>query len=80
MHVKAQKWGNSLGIRIPKSYTINANIEEGTEIDLVFENGFIVMKPIQKVKKKLDDFLCLVTPENIHAETQTGNIVGGEIW
>jgi len=80
MHVKAQKWGNSLGIRIPKSYTINANIEEGTEIDLVFENGFIVMKPIQKVKKKLDDFLCLVTPENIHAETKNGNIVGGEIW
>lgn len=80
MHVKAQKWGNSLAIRIPKSYTTNANIEEGTEIELLFDNGCIVMKPLQKKKKALDEFLSLVTPENIHTETQTGNIVGKEIW
>jgi antitoxin MazE len=80
MHVTAQKWGNSLAIRIPKSYTTNANIEEGSKIDLVFENGCIVMKPVQKIRKTLDELLSKVTPENIHAETQTGDIVGREIW
>ena len=80
MHVTAQKWGNSLAIRIPKAYTTNANIEEGTEIDLAFDNGCIIMKPIHKKEKTLDEFLSFVTPENIHAETQTGNIVGREIW
>ncbi len=80
MHVTAQKWGNSLAIRIPKAYTTNANIEEGTVIDLAFDNGCIIMKPILKKKKTLDEFLSLVTSENIHAETQPGNIVGREIW
>lgn len=80
MHVTAQKWGNSLGIRIPKSYTTNANIEEGTEIDLVFEKGCIILKPLLNKRKTLDEFLSMATPENIHAETHTGNIVGREIW
>ena len=80
MHLTAQKWGNSLAIRIPKSYTINSGIEEGTEIELVFDKGCIVMIPTQKKKKTLAEFLSLVTPENIHTETQTGNIVGKEIW
>lgn len=79
MRVIAQKWGNSLGIRIPKAYTNNANIKEGTEIDLEFDNGNIIIKPVPK-QKTLDDYLRLATLENIHPETETGDITGREIW
>jgi antitoxin MazE len=80
MRVIAQKWGNSLGVRIPKLCTTNANITEGTEIELEFDNGNIIIKPIQKNQRTLDDYLSKVTPENIHPETKTGDIAGREIW
>lgn len=80
MRVIAQRWGNSIGIRIPKSFTVNANIAEGTEIDLEFDNGNIIIKPIQKKQRTLDDYLGMVTPENIHHETETGDFIGNEIW
>jgi antitoxin MazE len=80
MRVIAQKWGNSLGVRIPKLYTTNANITEGTEIELEFDNGNIIIKPIHKNQRTLDDYLSMVTPENIHPETETGEIAGREIW
>lgn len=80
MRVIAQKWGNSLGVRIPKLYTTNANITEGTEIELEFDNGNIIIKPIQKNQRTLDDYLSKITPENIHPETETGEIAGREIW
>jgi antitoxin MazE len=80
MRVIAQKWGNGLGIRIPKSYTTIANIAEGTEIELEFDNGNIIIKPIHKNQRTLDDYLSMVTPENIHPETETGEIAGREIW
>ena len=32
MVTKIQKWGNSLGLRIPKSFAAEANIEAGSEV------------------------------------------------
>ena len=79
MHVTVQKWGNSLGVRIPKSFTKDTKIEEGTEVDLSLEKGSIVIKPLKK-NSSLSELLLLVTDDNIHKESNTGDIVGREIW
>lgn len=78
MKVKAKRWGNSLGLRLPKIYTEELGIGSDTELNLVSEKGKLI---ITKDKKDtLEGMLALVTQENIHAETSTGNVIGKEIW
>ena len=40
MQTKVQKWGNSLGLRIPKSFAEQAGVEAGSEVDLSVEDAF----------------------------------------
>lgn len=42
---QVQKWGNSLGIRIPKSLASKVGIEERSQVDLNVEDGYLVIKP-----------------------------------
>ncbi|PAD71692.1 AbrB/MazE/SpoVT family DNA-binding domain-containing protein [Paenibacillus campinasensis] len=74
---QVQKWGNSLGIRIPKALATEIGLEEGSEIDLDVEDGHLVIKPRTN---KLEDLLSNITPDNIHSEVQTGDPQGREPW
>ncbi len=80
MKSTVQKWGNSLAIRIPKSFATEIKISQGTEIDLVVFKNKIQIEPIRKKKLTLDDLLNQVTEENIHKEVDTGTPVGKEVW
>ena len=79
METKVQKWGNSLAIRIPKSYAKDIDINQGSVIDILKENDSIVLKPKRK-KEKLSDLLSQITKDNLHEEIDTGKKVGNEIW
>lgn len=72
-----QKWGNSLGIRIPKSLALKIGLEEGSEVDLDVEEGCLVIKPKSST---LDELLAKVTPENLHTEVSAGEPQGRESW
>jgi len=74
---QVQKWGNSLGIRIPKSLALKVGLIEGSEVDLDVENGHLVIKPKSAT---LDELLTQVTPENLHKEVPTGEPQGRESW
>ncbi|MFE5321771.1 AbrB/MazE/SpoVT family DNA-binding domain-containing protein [Paenibacillus sp. NPDC056579] len=74
---QVQKWGNSLGIRIPKSLAMKVGIEEGTEVDLDIEEGHLVIKPKSIT---LDELLSQITPDNVHTEISTGEPQGRETW
>ncbi|WP_282942461.1 AbrB/MazE/SpoVT family DNA-binding domain-containing protein [Paenibacillus sp. RC67] len=74
---QVQKWGNSLGIRIPKSLALKVGIEEGSEVDLDVEDGHLIIKPKTAT---LDELLAQVTPENLHKEVSTGEPKGRESW
>lgn len=74
---QVQKWGNSLGIRIPKSLALKVGLEEGSEVDLDVENGHLIIKP---KSSSLEELLTQVTPENIHKEVSTGDPEGREAW
>jgi looped-hinge helix DNA binding domain, AbrB family len=74
---QVQKWGNSLGIRIPKSLALKVGIEEGTEVDLDVEDGHLVIKPKSTT---LDEFLSQITPDNVHTEIPSGEPQGREVW
>ena len=77
MQVVVQKWGNSLGFRLPAIWAKDNNIKNGSKIEVITKKGKIIILP---QKKTLDDMLEMVTPENIHSEISTGNSVGSEEW
>lgn len=81
MKVKIQKWGNSLAVRIPKSYAIQTEIEQDTVVDLSVLEGNIIVKPEKrKPKFTLEELLQNVTEENLHGELDFGKPVGKEVW
>lgn len=78
MQTKIQKWGNSLGLRIPKSLAEQAGVEAGSDVDLSVEDGELVVRPRRLPSYKLKDLLQAVTPKNVHKEIDTGFPVGRE--
>ncbi|MBV6497517.1 MAG: AbrB/MazE/SpoVT family DNA-binding domain-containing protein [Acidobacteria bacterium ACB1] len=79
MKVQIQKWGNSLALRIPKSFAIESHISQGSTVEVSLEKGKIVVFPLES-KVTLDDLLSGVTAENLHGEIDMGRSVGKEIW
>jgi antitoxin MazE len=79
MVTKIQKWGNSLGLRIPKSFAAEAEIEEGSEVDITIREGTLVITPRQKPRYELSELLAKVSKKNLHEEIDTGGPVGREV-
>ena len=44
MHIRVQKWGNSLAVRIPKPLAEDAKVEEGTVLNLAVSEGKVIAK------------------------------------
>lgn len=57
MITKVQKWGNSLAVRIPRSTARDTHLGLGAEVDVVSEDGRIVMAPVRLKRIRLDDLL-----------------------
>ena len=48
---KIQKWGNSLGVRIPKAVIEKMNLSENSEVEVEHKNGAIIIFPAKKKTK-----------------------------
>lgn len=76
-----KKWGNSLAVRIPAQLAKKLNLTENTPVDCAVVDGSLVISRVdQQGTYSLDQLLNRVTKENIHGETDTGSVVGQEIW
>lgn len=80
MEVQVQKWGNSLALRIPKSFAKQIKIKQGSYVDLSAVEGKLVAIPLEKQEYSLEQLLAGITDQNIHAEFDTGTASGKEIW
>ncbi len=79
MTTKIQKWGNSLAIRIPKSFAETTQIREGSEIKLSLEQDKIIVTKKEKPKYTLKDLVSKINERNIHKEISFGSPVGKEL-
>jgi antitoxin MazE len=77
MEILVKKWGNSLGIRIPKIIANDLSLKDGLKVKIEDKNGSIIISP---VSNSLNELLAQITPENIHSEIKSGNPVGNEAW
>jgi len=80
MQAKIKKWGNSLALRIPKSFALNANLRQNKLVDLSIDKERIIITPIDEKEYSLDELLESVSESNLHGEVDTGAPVGKEIW
>ena len=80
MHVRVQKWGNSLAVRIPKPLAEDAEVKEGTVLNLAVSGGKVMATPVQKRKLSLRQLLAEVNRKNLHGEVGSGRSVGREVW
>jgi len=79
MQTKVQKWGNSLGVRIPRGLAEEVGLVAGTEVSLTAKDGELVLSPTVPSRLRLADLLEGITPENIHGSVDTGDAVGAEV-
>ena len=80
MRARVQRWGNSLALRIPSAFAVETTIEQGSEVELTLEDGRLVVTPLAEPAFSLDALLAGVTPDNLHAEVDTGAPEGVEAW
>jgi antitoxin MazE len=80
MESKIRKWGNSLGLRIPKSFAAQTGVREGSSVDISIEDDRLVITPVQVETYRLQDLLDQVTKDNCHEEISTGSPQGREVW
>ena len=80
MKTRIQKWGNSLALRIPRPFAEESNLHEDSPVDVTVRNGKLVVVPILEPAISLEDLVERITPENRHAEIETGEPVGNEVW
>ena len=74
------KWGNSLAVRIPQNLAREIHLTEGSEVDLSVVDGNLVMKLKKPKRYSLDKLIQEITPDNLHAEVDSGVAVGNEAW
>lgn len=78
MSGKIQKWGNSLGIRIPKTVVDKLNLTENSEVEVGHKDGAIIIFPIKK-RILLSNLLGQITKDNCHKEEDV-KAEGNEVW
>jgi antitoxin MazE len=80
MKTRVQKWGNSLALRIPKSFAEEAGLHADAAVELSLVEGRLVVQPITPQPLTLEELLRGITDENLPDEWDTGSAVGKEVW
>jgi antitoxin MazE len=80
LQTKIQRWGNSLGLRIPKSFAAEAQVEAGSVVEISVEDGALIVRSVSAPSYRLEDLLAGVTSSNLHEETDWGAPLGAEAW
>jgi len=80
MKTRIQKWGNSLALRIPKSFALESGLDQDAIVDVTFIDGKLIVTPLRPSPISLGQLLAGITDENRHDEHNTGVAVGNEVW
>ena len=72
------KWGNSLGLRLPKAVALEAQVGEGDTVDVGQER--CNRDPSESSHLLTEQLVARITPRNRHDESDWGAPVGDEAW
>ncbi len=78
IQLRVTKWGNSLGLRVPREVAARAGLTEGARVDIEgFEDGRIVVTRSRR-RFTIEELVAGMTPENEHPLEDDGP-VGDEL-
>jgi len=80
MKTRVQKWGNSLALRIPKSFAAEVGLRANGTVELSLVEGALVVQPLTPQPPTLDELLRGITDDNIPSEWHSWPAVGKEVW
>jgi antitoxin MazE len=80
MQTRIQRWGNSLALRIPKAFAVDAHLKTNTRVEVTLKDGQIVLTPVEPSEWTLTQLLAGVNKHNVHREIATGPARGKEVW
>jgi len=80
MRTRVRKWGNSLALRIPKSFATEVGLDFDTPVDMSLVDGKLIVTPAIEPTLTLEHLLAQVTDDNLHREIDTGHAMGNEAW
>ena len=78
MKTVVSKWGNSLGVRIPRGIAGELGLRDGTAVDVKNDNGRVVVE--RSSRPSLKKLLSAITASNCHEAVDFGSSRGREIW
>ncbi len=78
MQVQVSRWGNSLGLRIPKDIAIRTGLREGARVDIEADGDRIIIAPAQP-RYVLAELLKGMTPQAMREAFDWGPDKGREI-
>jgi len=75
------KWGNSVGVRIPKAILSSAGLKEGDTLQIESCEQAVILRRTRNIKKfSLEDTLDVFHTVDEHGEPDWGAPVGREVW
>ncbi len=80
MKTKVQRWGNSLAVRIPKTFAEEVGLKDDSPIEMRLVKGGLLVEPSSEWTLSLDEMLAGVTVSNLHDEVDTSPAQGSEAW
>jgi antitoxin MazE len=78
MEVQLARWGNSLGMRIPKEFAKRLGLSEGAKVDVQADGDRIVIS-VGRPRYRLEDLIIGMSPEAMHDAFDWGPDRGREI-
>ncbi len=78
MKSRVRKWGNSLGLRIPKAIADEAGLGDNSPVEISLRDGELIIQALAPRTMNLKHMLREVTPGNLHYEVDSGPPQGQE--
>ncbi|MBW6457333.1 MAG: AbrB/MazE/SpoVT family DNA-binding domain-containing protein [Trueperaceae bacterium] len=81
MPTKIQRWGNSQGIRVPKSVLADARLQVGDVVDVRAVDGTLVVTRARsrRGRASLEDLVAALPGAGQHGEADWGRPEGDEV-
>ena len=74
-----QKWGNSLGIRVPKAVADQVRLRNGSQVEFDTSGGLLTIRPKRRRRYTLAGLLGAAKGRRAHRELDRDKPVGKEI-
>ena len=80
MQTQVKAWGNSQGIRIPKSVMSELDFTSEQPVELLVEGNKLIIKKAQAPRKSIRELFADYSGDYTCSEYDWGERVGNEVW